>query len=298
MIYTTLTVLLAHRPGDNWTAQAEVFEEIFFVFMVLGTLVGAVVISYTLYNAYKYRDTKDRETDWEPPKLGELPRGGGKGKKVFVSFGISAVIVISLVVYGYGLLLYVESGPDGSGLVEDESDVIEVHVVAYQFGWEFQYPNGESVDGELRVPENTVVRLTITSRDVWHNFGISELRVKDDAIPGQNSTTWFTSGQAGETYRVECYELCGAGHSFMTGKVIVMEQQKFDDWYQNMGKEGEGSGSGSGNETDGAGNESGAGNETGAGNESGGGNETGGNGTTGNGSGTETSHRIVAEVPA
>ena len=34
---------------------ADVFDNLYLVFLVLGTLVGVVVISYTVYNAYKYR---------------------------------------------------------------------------------------------------------------------------------------------------------------------------------------------------------------------------------------------------
>jgi cytochrome c oxidase subunit 2 len=34
------------QQGTDWQAQAEVFEEIFFVFLSLGTLVGIVVVSY------------------------------------------------------------------------------------------------------------------------------------------------------------------------------------------------------------------------------------------------------------
>lgn len=235
--------LLSHRPGDDWTAQAEVFEEIFTVFLGLGTLVGIVVVSYVLYNGYKYRDGDVRaangggESD-DRPVLGELPTGAGKGgRKLFLSFGISAVIVISLVVYAYGLLVYVEEGP--SSEVESE---MHVEVTGYQFGWEFEYENGATTQDELRVPEGTVVELSVTSRDVWHTFGVTDLRIKSDAIPGQTSHTWFTSGEAGETYLIECFELCGAGHSQMEGEVVVMDEAEFEEWYEEAGAEADESG--------------------------------------------------------
>ncbi|PSP83957.1 cytochrome c oxidase subunit II, partial [Halobacteriales archaeon QH_8_68_33] len=85
-------------------APAEVFQRIFLVFLGLGTLVGTVVISYTLYNAYKYRYREDADPapDADRPELGEVPEGGGKGKKLFLSFGLSAIIVLSLVAWTYG----------------------------------------------------------------------------------------------------------------------------------------------------------------------------------------------------
>jgi len=216
--------------GESLRAQADVFEEIFFVFLALGTLVGIVVVSYTLYNAYKYRETGDgARKDFDPPVVGELPTGqqSGKGKKLFLSFGLSAVLVISLVVYSYGLLLYVEDGP-----AEDAEEQIEIQVEGYQFGWAFIYPNGHEVQSELRVPADTRIQLQVTSRDVWHNFGVQELRIKSDAIPGQQSETWFVAEEPGN-YTAECFELCGSGHAAMKGEVIVMEEKEFQEWYEN-----------------------------------------------------------------
>lgn len=243
--------LLLQAAGGDWTPQSEVFEEIFFVFLTLGTLVGVVVISYTLYNAYKYRDTgtsADDKKSFDPPVLGELPTGqqSGKGKKLFLSFGLSAVVVISLVVYSYGLLLYVESGPS-----EDVEAEMEVEVEGYQFAWDYIYPNGHEATNELRVPKDTVIRLQVTSRDVWHNFGTPELRAKADAIPGEYQDTWFIAEETGE-YRVECYELCGPGHSQMKGTIVVMEQEEFNDWYNDTNPDGDESNTeeDNGNETD------------------------------------------------
>lgn len=222
---------LLQAPGSEWRGQAEIFGEIFLVFLVLGTLVGIVVVTYTLYNAYKYRADSGKEPeDFDPPELGELPTGqqGGKGKKLFLSFGISAIIVISLVVYAYGLLLYVEDGPDVEGDAE-----LEVDVVASSFQWDFIYENGQESTDTLYVPEDTVIRLDVTAPDddVWHNFGVTELRIKADAIPGETAHTWFVAEETG-TYHIECFELCGPGHSGMTGEVEVMEEEEFYDWYE------------------------------------------------------------------
>lgn len=208
-----------------------VFRRIYEVFLLLGTLVGVVVISYMLYNAYKYRDRGDRpeDADEDRPTLGELPRGGGKGKKLFTSFALSAVIVVSLVAWTYGTLLFVENGPQDAEL-EAADDPVEVQVVGYQFGWRFVYPNGHVSNGVLRIPVDRAIRIQVTSDDVFHNFGISELRVKSDAIPGQQTETWFIADETG-TYTAECYELCGAGHSYMTAEVQVMEPDAYQEWY-------------------------------------------------------------------
>jgi cytochrome c oxidase subunit 2 len=89
------------------------------------------------------------------------------------------------------------------------------------------------------VPENRSVRLVVTSDDVFHNFGIPELRVKTDAIPGQETETWFRANETG-TYTAQCYELCGAGHSFMTADVVVMEPEEYESWYESTARNASG----------------------------------------------------------
>lgn len=209
--------------------RMQVFSQIYWVFLGLGTLVGIVVVAYMLKNAYTYRYRGGVDDDDDRPKLGEMPTGGGKGKKLFLSFSLSAVIVISLIAWTYGTLLYVEAAPDQG------ADTVDVEVVGYQFGWEFHYQeDGETVattDGTLRVPEDTRINLRVTSRDVWHNFGVPALKVKSDAIPGEYTDSWFKANEPG-TYQANCYELCGQGHSYMIADIVVMEQGEFDSWYQ------------------------------------------------------------------
>ncbi|WP_411968630.1 cytochrome c oxidase subunit II [Haloferax sp. YSSS75] len=214
-------------------SRVTVFENIFVVFLVLGTLVGVVVIGYMVYNAYKYRDGSGngKEDPEGRPILGELPTGDSGGRKLATSFFMSMVIVVSLVSWTYLTLLYVEEGPQ-------DQDSIDVEVEGYQFGWRFTYPNGHTTDGVLRVPAGQSVELTVTSADVFHNFGIPDLRVKTDAIPGQETETWFLAEETG-TYTAQCYELCGSGHSYMAAEVIVMPPDEYEEWYESTGNESE-----------------------------------------------------------
>lgn len=206
--------------------RVEVFQRIYWVFLVLGTIVGIVVIVYMLWKAYKYRASAVADDgDIDRPQVGELPTGGGGGGKLFLSFGLSTIIVVSLIVWTYGTLLYIESDDP---LGDDE---LEVEVVGFQFGWEFVYPNGHT-SNTLRVPTDREIRLIVTSDDVFHNFGIPELRVKSDAMPGQTTNTWFVAEETGQ-YTAKCYELCGSGHSYMTADVIVMEEDAYQEWYEN-----------------------------------------------------------------
>lgn len=225
--------------------RVDVFDRIFVVFLGLGALIGIVVVAYILYNAYKYRD--DGATDSEEenlPTLGELPTGGKGGRKLFVSFFLSAIIVISLVIWTYTMLLYVEAGPDQPG-----EDALEVDVEGQSFSWTFVYENGvetTSADDGLVVPADTPIWVNVTSTDVWHAFGIPEERVKADALPGETARTWFmpegpADGQEQVTYEnaIECFELCGPGHSNMKSDLTVMEEDAYEEWMDEQQSEGE-----------------------------------------------------------
>ncbi len=232
------------HAGSVGRTPANVFDEIYLVFLGLGTLVGIVVIGYTLYNAVKYRDGSDhaesdgKKTEVVRPSLGEIPESAGGGRKLFVSFFFSAVIVVSLILWTYSALLYVDAGAeaateggDNEGGIDglNEDGVLVIDVVGQQFSWIFEYPNGyESTT--LQVPRGVAVKLNVTSGDVMHNIGIPAFNAKTDAIPGQTTSTWFVPDETG-TFQAACYELCGSGHSLMTSDVVVVEPTEYQEWY-------------------------------------------------------------------
>lgn len=227
------------RFGNIQPTQ-EAFDQIFTVFLALGTAVGIVVSLYMFWKAWKYRAGSDvpDEKRADPPELGELPGKGEGGKKLFLSFGLSAIIVLSLIFWTYGTLLLMNDSPDAP-----EDQKIDVTVEGFRFGWTFIYPNGHESTGELRVPNDTVVDLDVTSTDVMHNLGLIPFERKTDAIPGSTTEMWFLP-QETATYEngAVCYELCGAGHSQMTADIVVMEQSAFDEWYESTGDGGSGDG--------------------------------------------------------
>ncbi|MFB6096772.1 MAG: cytochrome c oxidase subunit II [Haloferacaceae archaeon] len=220
-------------------SQQEVFNQLFWVFTGLGTLVGTIVIGYLFWNSYRYRagqvDAEDLN-DVFRPKLGVLPSADHGGRHLLFSFSISALIVVSLIGWTYGSLLFLAQGSQPQAAPTGAQDQMEVTVTGHQFYWEFTYhdvPGHEqsvSTRNELVIPTDTHVRLRVTSADVFHNFGIPELKVKADSIPGQTTSTWVVEDEQG-TYIARCYELCGSGHSFMKAQVRVVGQESFDEWY-------------------------------------------------------------------
>lgn len=275
-----MTTILPQLTTPLQQTRVDVFNEIFVLFLGLGTLVGIVVISYTLYNAYKYRDDGDHGEDEDLPVVGELPTGGKGGRKLFLSFGLSAIIVLGLVFWSYQMLLYVEAGPGD----EAQQEALNVDVQGEAFSWTFQYENGVESTGELVVPADREIQLNVTSTDVWHAFGIPNQRAKADAIPGEYSETWFIADapENGENVTredaIECFELCGVGHSNMKADLTVMEEEAYQEWMAEQEAQANGGG----------GNESGANNESGS-NESATGADTGPEGNESGANGTDAS---------
>ncbi|MFB6105601.1 MAG: cytochrome c oxidase subunit II [Halobacteriaceae archaeon] len=237
----SLPVVAAQVGGlvPRGTQQA-VFDQMFWVFTVLGAVVGALVIGYLLWKAYQYRASAAPADDGsvDRPRLGELPARGEGGRHLLFSFSLSGIIVVSLIVWTYGGLLYVEQGVHQNPPAE-VTEHADVTVVGHQFYWEFRYTNvsGHSTrlntTGTLRVPKDALIEFRVTSADVFHTFGVPGLKVKTDAIPGQTTSTWLVAHDEG-SYTARCYELCGRGHSYMTANVTVMEQDAFDRWYANQ----------------------------------------------------------------
>jgi len=111
------------------------------------------------------------------------------------------------------------------------NDAMKVHVLAQQFAWSFEYPDGvkpkSTAANTLFVPAGKAVELEINSKDVIHDWWVPELGQKVDAIPGKTTTTWFKPAEPG-TYEGQCAEFCGPGHATMTITVKVLSEEKYN----------------------------------------------------------------------
>lgn len=111
-------------------------------------------------------------------------------------------------------------------------------VMARQFEWRIRYPEpgrilqiqAQPTDmyavNELIVPAAKPVMIYLKTQDVQHSFFLPELRVKQDAVPGQIIPVWFEATKPGE-YDLVCAELCGWGHYKMGARVIALPEEKF-----------------------------------------------------------------------
>ena len=118
------------------------------------------------------------------------------------------------------------------------ADAMRLVVTAKQYEWNVTYPGADGVLGTaddysllnaLHAPEDRPILIYLRSEDVLHSFFLPEMRVKQDAVPGQEIRVWFEAVQPGD-YTVGCAELCGMGHYTMNGTLTVYTQEGYDAW--------------------------------------------------------------------
>jgi len=97
---------------------------------------------------------------------------------------------------------------------------LKIKVVAYQWWWEFEYPDGVKTSNELHIPVNWPVRLELQSGDIIHSFWVPQLGGKRDVVPGQINQITFIANTPGE-YPGQCAEFCGLSHANMRFRVFV-----------------------------------------------------------------------------
>lgn len=109
------------------------------------------------------------------------------------------------------------------------ADSVPVYIVAKQWMWRVQHPDGTREIDTLHVPLGQPVRLVMISQDVVHSFYVPAFRVKQDVLPGRYTELWFTATRAGR-FPMFCSEYCGTGHPSMRGTVVAMAPADYARW--------------------------------------------------------------------
>ena len=128
--------------------------------------------------------------------------------------------------------MFVEGGKTFWEMKVPKTNSEEIQVIAYKYGWQFVYPNGDTTS-ELHLVQHQPVVLKMQSKDVLHSFFVSAFRQKQDIVPGRYTTTYIEPSKIGH-YRLSCNEYCGDGHSKMRTSVIIHpsleDRQKTTVW--------------------------------------------------------------------
>jgi len=131
-------------------------------------------------------------------------------------------LVLLLFLFGWGTRVFFEESRPPAGAAQ-------YWVTGRQWMWKIQHPNGRREINELHVPLGQAVQLRMISEDVIHDFFVPAFRIHVDVLPNRYSTYWFRANRTGE-FHLFCGQYCGAEHSRMVGKVVVMEPRAYEAW--------------------------------------------------------------------
>jgi cytochrome c oxidase subunit II len=192
------------------------------------------------------------------------PKASYTGAKGKISKGtevaVAVVEVILLVFYA------IPAWAKRVNAFPSESEAVVVRVIGEQFAWNIHYPGPDGRFGrtdinlvsadnpigldrrdaaakddittinQLNLPVDRPVLVHLSSKDVIHSFGLFEMRVKQDAIPGMTIPVWFIPNRIGE-YEITCSQLCGLGHFRMRGFITIQSDADYKKWFDDQEKE-------------------------------------------------------------
>ena len=223
--------------ASNW---GYIDSTLIITFWITGAVFAAVVL-FMAYCVWRFRHKEGNVAHYEP-----------ENKRlewwltILTGLGVTAMLVPGLFVW--------------SQFVTVPADATEVEVIAQQWQWSYRLPGADGKLGtsgshlvspenplgvnpddpngqddvvveaaDLHLPMDKPVKMLLRSIDVLHDFYVPEFRAKMDMIPGSVTYYWFTPTRPGQ-FEVLCAELCGQGHPFMRGFVLVDSQADYDTW--------------------------------------------------------------------
>jgi cytochrome c oxidase subunit 2 len=212
-IAASLVAVLVPWLPTSASKEMDRIEFTFWFTTVICIGVFSVVAAAIIYSILNFRVQPEDESDGPPIH-------GHTGLEI-VWTAVPAVLVTAISIVSAVVLA--QNSDAGS-------NPLRIAVTAQQFAWKFEYPGeGKVVSGELVLPVDRPVKLTLHSVDVIHSFWVPEFGQKSDAVPGIETTLVITPTRKGK-YRVICTELCGLGHATMRAPVRVVDQAAYEKY--------------------------------------------------------------------
>lgn len=235
---------MSHLPVDASDRAQDLDTFIRYIhYLMLALFVGWS--SYYLYVLWKFGINKPKKADY---------RGAQGHASTYIEIIVAGVEVILLVVFAIPLWAKVVAD------VPTPEESTQIRVMAQQFGWNFMHPGQDDLFGqqrfdlvdetnkfgrdledlngkddiftlnEIHLPVEKEVVFHVSSLDVIHSFKVIALRMCQDAIPGLSIPVWCKPLKEGR-FQINCAQLCGNGHSAMTGGFLNIDSQPdYDSW--------------------------------------------------------------------
>jgi cytochrome c oxidase subunit 2 len=196
---------------DQASTVAGRVDALFYFLLSVSVFFATLIFFLMIYFALKYRRRSP----------GERAQPVSESLRLELAWTIIPLGIV-MVAFTWGARLYFT-------LSRPPADALEILTVGKQWMWKFQHPTGQREINELHVPVGRAIKLTMASEDVIHSFFVPAFRVKMDVVPGRYTTIWFEAIKTGD-FHLFCAEYCGAKHSGMIGRVIVLEPMQYQQW--------------------------------------------------------------------
>lgn len=202
-------------PASDFAAHVDT------LLWTMTAVTGFVAVTImVLIVAFSLRYRRSRRVNRQQPDPASM---AARNRRLEIAWiGIPLLIFLGFYVWGARLYFDYETSP---------ANPLQIYVVAKQWMWTLEQPNGRREINELHVPRGRPVRLVMTSQDVIHSFYVPALRIKHDVLPGRYDSLWFTATRTG-AFHLFCSEYCGTDHARMGGGIVVMEPAAYGRWLQ------------------------------------------------------------------
>ncbi len=207
---------------DGSTSQGRSTFHLWQGFFIASLVVGGFVLLLILWAVFRYRHRSD-----------EIPVQTQYHTLTEITYTVVPILIV--------LGLFV-----ATVLVENTVTAVspdpytKVHVYAFQWGWEFEYPNGVKIIGQttdaptMVIPTGESVRVRLDSYDVIHGFYVPQFNFSRYATPGY-STYFDLNVLHNGVYRGQCTQLCGLYHSLMFFNVRSVSPSAYQSWLRVTG---------------------------------------------------------------
>ncbi len=226
------------------------YDSLVNLYLLFGIGAAIIVISLLVFFMVRYRYRGES---------GPMPVHKVEGWKIVLVTVLISVSVLTTAEYStFASFSNIEVPSSATCIHDTNQTCLLLYVTAFQWGWNFTYPNGKFLLNNLTIPAGRDIILNITTKDVMHSFGLKMLAVGEDAVPCQQITNqqpcrigqvWFeiptvlisapsevpvvcnSSGTScAYINAIRCFELCGVGHAFMDANLTVTTQSNWNAW--------------------------------------------------------------------
>jgi len=197
-------------PESASTISRQV-DALFFAWSAISIFFTILIAVLILYFMVRYRRRSVDEV------------GLAERAPYWLEIGWSVIpLIIALAMFAWGARVFYN-------IYRAPKTAVEYWVVGKQWMWKFQHPDGHREINALHIPVGQPIKLNIQSEDVIHSVFIPAFRIKQDAVPGRQTSIWFEASKPG-VYHLFCAEYCGGEHSKMIGWITAMEPEQYQAW--------------------------------------------------------------------